>query len=118
MEEDWSQIVADPRPGRPNKTRKLHRHERDARKKDPEHQRLMAERGPLYKEIRQAVLEDARHYMDFGQPLGSHHFFVWGVHKMASEMRATQEIVAKLFCLLYTSPSPRDATLSRMPSSA
>jgi len=25
---------------------------------------------------------------------------------------------AKDFCLLYTSPSPRDATLSRMPSSA
>ena len=24
----------------------------------------------------------------------------------------------KLYCLLYTSPSPRDATLSRMPSSA
>ena len=24
----------------------------------------------------------------------------------------------KNFCLLYTSPSPRDATLSRMPSSA
>ena len=24
----------------------------------------------------------------------------------------------KIFCLLYTSPSPRDATLSRMPSSA
>ena len=24
----------------------------------------------------------------------------------------------KYFCLLYTSPSPRDATLSRMPSSA
>ena len=26
--------------------------------------------------------------------------------------------VENLFCLLYTSPSPRDATLSRMPSSA
>ena len=26
--------------------------------------------------------------------------------------------VARLVCLLYTSPSPRDATLSRMPSSA
>jgi len=26
--------------------------------------------------------------------------------------------VKKLICLLYTSPSPRDATLSRMPSSA
>ena len=25
---------------------------------------------------------------------------------------------AIVFCLLYTSPSPRDATLSRMPSSA
>ena len=25
---------------------------------------------------------------------------------------------AKYICLLYTSPSPRDATLSRMPSSA
>ena len=27
-------------------------------------------------------------------------------------------VVASLHCLLYTSPSPRDATLSRMPSSA
>ena len=31
-----------------------------------------------------------------------------------------EEILEKTFedCLLYTSPSPRDATLSRMPSSA
>ena len=29
-----------------------------------------------------------------------------------------QEFVSRYFCLLYTSPSPRDATLSRMPSSA
>ena len=28
------------------------------------------------------------------------------------------DIVIPYFCLLYTSPSPRDATLSRMPSSA
>ena len=28
------------------------------------------------------------------------------------------EAVPGLICLLYTSPSPRDATLSRMPSSA
>ena len=27
-------------------------------------------------------------------------------------------ICRNVFCLLYTSPSPRDATLSRMPSSA
>ena len=29
-----------------------------------------------------------------------------------------EQIQAPLVCLLYTSPSPRDATLSRMPSSA
>ena len=32
---------------------------------------------------------------------------------------AIQEVSQQpFFCLLYTSPSPRDATLSRMPSSA
>ena len=30
----------------------------------------------------------------------------------------TQVMVGSTNCLLYTSPSPRDATLSRMPSSA
>ena len=29
-----------------------------------------------------------------------------------------QTLISELTCLLYTSPSPRDATLSRMPSSA
>ena len=29
-----------------------------------------------------------------------------------------EKILRRLDCLLYTSPSPRDATLSRMPSSA
>ena len=29
-----------------------------------------------------------------------------------------RNIEKPIFCLLYTSPSPRDATLSRMPSSA
>ena len=32
--------------------------------------------------------------------------------------RAMKKIMDNLVCLLYTSPSPRDATLSRMPSSA
>ena len=32
--------------------------------------------------------------------------------------KAIPEVVHRYFCLLYTSPSPRDATLSRMPSSA
>ena len=32
--------------------------------------------------------------------------------------RPHQQVDQDMFCLLYTSPSPRDATLSRMPSSA
>ena len=39
---------------------------------------------------------------------------------LSKEDSDVQELVKKQFedCLLYTSPSPRDATLSRMPSSA
>ena len=37
--------------------------------------------------------------------------------KLGVSRTPIREAVAK-FCLLYTSPSPRDATLSRMPSSA
>ena len=35
-----------------------------------------------------------------------------------SKLRQLNGGEEKRFCLLYTSPSPRDATLSRMPSSA
>ena len=38
------------------------------------------------------------------------------VYFLASE--TTNTLVDFRICLLYTSPSPRDATLSRMPSSA
>ena len=38
--------------------------------------------------------------------------------KMADELKREITHGVPLFCLLYTSPSPRDATLSRMPSSA
>ena len=34
------------------------------------------------------------------------------------ERTARRGLVGGIFCLLYTSPSPRDAQLSRMPSSA
>ena len=40
-------------------------------------------------------------------------------HSSLSGLRATaDQVKSDLDCLLYTSPSPRDATLSRMPSSA
>ena len=35
-----------------------------------------------------------------------------------TQQRGNQVVVVVSACLLYTSPSPRDATLSRMPSSA
>ena len=36
----------------------------------------------------------------------------------AAEKKLILQLTQSLSCLLYTSPSPRDATLSRMPSSA
>ena len=38
--------------------------------------------------------------------------------KQGSEVQLMQAMGGSYTCLLYTSPSPRDATLSRMPSSA
>ena len=38
--------------------------------------------------------------------------------KITGEAKETGDEVKAISCLLYTSPSPRDATLSRMPSSA
>ena len=51
---------------------------------------------------------------------------VWGIviamtlHKdrVAPENRRVADLGRYAFCLLYTSPSPRDRTRSRMPSSA
>ena len=41
-------------------------------------------------------------------------------NEMTSSVDMNQEQITAMLtvCLLYTSPSPRDATLSRMPSSA
>ena len=41
-----------------------------------------------------------------------------GENKIISMFQVIEDIKKPTFCLLYTSPSPRDATLSRMPSSA
>ena len=41
----------------------------------------------------------------------------WGT-VVAAELVAAEKGIGKMICLLYTSPSPRDRTRSRMPSSA
>ena len=53
-----------------------------------------------------------------GRPLRGATFFVdlFGVQDMRDNEAKYREYFQS--CLLYTSPSPRDATLSRMPSSA
>ena len=44
--------------------------------------------------------------------------WMWRMLERMAKGDATKDEVDMLGCLLYTSPSPRDATLSRMPSSA
>ena len=46
------------------------------------------------------------------------HYDVHGVVGVASHPGCEATPTTPCTCLLYTSPSPRDATLSRMPSSA
>ena len=59
--------------------------------------------------IRDMVRENHLHPEDFIYPLFIHE------KDFKEEISAMPGIYS---CLLYTSPSPRDATLSRMPSSA
>ena len=50
-----------------------------------------------------------------GELIGADHPVSSGEVVFNTALSGYQEIIT---CLLYTSPSPRDATLSRMPSSA
>ena len=50
---------------------------------------------------------------------GGYGFQVRAEHINRSDLKQGKDVVARGFtCLLYTSPSPRDGLLSRMPSSA
>ena len=51
-----------------------------------------------------------------GEPTGPHTSAEWKI--WAYSTAAPSFIAANCTCLLYTSPSPRDGLLSRMPSSA
>ena len=43
---------------------------------------------------------------------------IWSASRVAANENRDQDILINMICLLYTSPSPRDLSTSRMPSSA
>ena len=53
-----------------------------------------------------------------GQPDFGSLTFEYVPDKVCVELKSLKMYLQSYRCLLYTSPSPRDATLSRMPSSA
>ena len=89
-----------------------------------------ADYGFAYPALDQAITEGALTAKEYGSAIvsifNSHHCGALSiqVEKIAKQgligvmMANTPKAIAPWGCLLYTSPSPRDATLSRMPSSA
>ena len=61
-------------------------------------------------------LEDLNKYL--GKEIGISKWFEMSQEKVNSFAELTQDKQWIHICLLYTSPSPRDRTRSRMPSSA
>jgi len=66
-------------------------------------------------------MDDPRHPLHGLQPADSTIFVIaderFGETSIYAE-KELERVILECACLLYTSPSPRDATLSRMPSSA
>ena len=62
--------------------------------------------------------DGANGYKAGDNPLGKIPALEWQPGQFLFDSPVICEYLDSLGCLLYTSPSPRDATLSRMPSSA
>ena len=66
------------------------------------------------------VISSTKHFFiirDTAYPVTKHHTLIITNRHVDDFFDLTKDEMSN-FCLLYTSPSPRDATLSRMPSSA
>ena len=65
--------------------------------------------------VAQSVIDFISYNVDLIQPCKK---YSDGLSKLYEEVSLEEMARASEFCLLYTSPSPRDAHESRMPSSA
>ena len=63
------------------------------------------------KEEAEKLLKDKKDEKDFAEAASQ-------LSQSLSQLRAIESLKKNINCLLYTSPSPRDRSLSRMPSSA
>ena len=83
---------------------------------------------PLSLRQEQVLQATVHHYVDTMEPVGSRTLVQrFGIPASSATVRSAMGALERRgllhqphtsACLLYTSPSPRDATLSRMPSSA
>ena len=71
---------------------------------------------------RAGELTDMRRHIDQNAEnlLTIHHYYASELRRLIGTIKVATDIerIGQLSCLLYTSPSPRDGLLSRMPSSA
>ena len=72
----------------------------------------------MYAEEHKAGHMDRREFMSRATALGVSATAAYGMLGLATPAQAGGHIQAGGTCLLYTSPSPRDLSTSRMPSSA
>ena len=84
---------------------------------DEEMKELQIGKGEVIKDGSDIAILAYGHTVD-GAMMVSNMFEKEGVSVAVINARFAKPVDKDLICLLYTSPSPRDATLSRMPSSA
>ena len=84
---------------------------------------LASQIGAMERQLDNAI-QHAKNHLRFGQPIGKFQSVSNRIADMKMRIETARLLLYKVAwlkregCLLYTSPSPRDATLSRMPSSA
>ena len=77
------------------------------------HELILEQLGSLY-----LIVQGFKNAESLPENLQKEMFNIAGINYKKQEILLQDGLKDQWICLLYTSPSPRDATLSRMPSSA